>query len=133
MQVLLNTDANIDGGRAMADHVESVVKDALDRFAEHVTRVDAHLTDANSRQKTHPDEIHCTLEAKLIGLEPVVAKDHANTAHQAIRGATGKLQRAIGAALAKHDSRRHAASLSDREGTDPRSPPDDATPSGDAV
>lgn len=106
MQVILNTDHHVDGSHGMAEHLEAVVKDALSRFADQVTRVEAHLADANSHVKATPDEIHCTLEARLVGMEPVVVKDHAGTAHQAIHGAAGKLKRAVTTALAKHDSRR---------------------------
>ena len=109
MQVLLNTDPHVDGRHEMAEHLESVVKDALSRFGEHVTRVEAHLADANSHVKTGPDEIHCTLEARLVGLDPVVVKDHAGNAHQAIHGAVGKLKRAVATALAKQDPRRNTA------------------------
>ena len=109
MQVLLNTDPHTDGRHEMAAHLETVVKDALGRFGEQITRVEAHLADANSHVKASPDEIHCTLEARLVGLEPVVVKDHAGTAHQAIQGAVGKMKRAVTTALAKRDGDRHAA------------------------
>jgi hypothetical protein len=109
MQILLNTDPHTDGRDEMAHHLEAVVHDALDRFGEAITRVEAHLSDANSHVKAGPDDIHCTLEARLVGLDPVVVKDHAGNAHQAIRGAVGKLQRAVSNALAKHDPRRYAA------------------------
>jgi ribosome-associated translation inhibitor RaiA len=99
----------------MADHLETVVKDALGRFAEHITRVEAHLADANSHAKSTPDDIHCTLEARLVGMEPVVVKDHAGTAHQAIHGAVGKLKRAVTTALAKHDTRRGGSLPDDTE------------------
>lgn len=109
MQVLLNTDPNVDGSHQMAEHLESVVKDALGRFGEQVTRVEAHLADANSRAKANPDEIQCTLEARLVGLEPVIVKDHAGTAHQAIQGAVDKLKRAITTTLGKHSPRHDTA------------------------
>ncbi|QJC55474.1 hypothetical protein HC248_00754 [Polaromonas vacuolata] len=109
MQVLLHTDPHVDGGQPMADHLSSVVKDALGRFGEQITRVEAHLADENSHAKSTPDEIQCTLEARLVGLEPVVVKDRAATAHQAITGATGKLKRAVATVLEKHDPRRNAA------------------------
>lgn len=108
MQVLLNTDSNTDGRHEMSEHLESVVQDAMDRFAEHVTRVEAYLSDANSQAKGGPDQIHCTLEARLSRHEPVVVKDHAATAHQAINGAAAKLKRAVANVLGKHDPR-HAA------------------------
>lgn len=109
MQVLLNTDPHTDGRHEMAEHLESVVKDALGRFGEQITRVEAHLSDANSQAKASPDAIHCTLEARLVGHEPVVVKDHAGTAHQAINGAVGKLKRAVTTAMEKHDPRRNTA------------------------
>lgn len=109
MQVLLNTDPHTDGRHEMAEHLESVVKDALGRFGEQITRVEAHLSDANSHNKAGPDDIHCTLEARLVGLAPVVVKDHAGTAHQAINGAVGKLKRALATVMAKHDPRQNTA------------------------
>ena len=105
MQVLLHADPNTDGSRLMADHLESVVKRALGRFGERITRVQAHLSDVNSQAKAGADDIHCTLEASVVGLEPIVVKDHAGNAHQAIDGAARKLERAIGAALEKRDPR----------------------------
>ena len=108
MQVLLNTDPHTDGRHEMAEHLSSVVKDALGRFGEQITRVEAYLSDANSHAKAAPDEIHCTLEARVVGLEPVVVKSHAGSAHQALNAAAGKLQRAVATALGKHDPRRTA-------------------------
>lgn len=115
MQVLLNTDPHTDGRHEMAEHLEAVVRDALGRFGEQVTRVEAHLSDANSHNKTAPDEIQCTLEARLVGREAVVVKDRAVTAHQAIHGAVGKLKRAITTALEKHDPRRSTAPITAQE------------------
>lgn len=105
MQVLLNTDRNIEGGQEMAEHLTAVVKDAMARFGEHVTRVEAHIADDNGPEKTTPNEIQCTLSASLVGREPVVVKGRADSAHQAIAGAAGKLKRAVASALEKHDPR----------------------------
>jgi ribosome-associated translation inhibitor RaiA len=105
MQILLHADPHTDGSAPMAEHLQQVVKDALDRFGERVTRVEAHLSDANGPTKTSSDGIHCTLQARLVGEEPVVVKEHAANAHQAIAGAVRKLKRAVGTAIAKHDPR----------------------------
>ena len=102
MQVFLNTDPNVDGRHEMSAHLTNVVKDALGRFGEAVTRVEAHLADENSLAKPTPDEIQCTLEARLVGLDPVVVKHRAGNAHQAISGAVGKLKRSIATVLEKH-------------------------------
>lgn len=110
MQVLLNTDPHTDGSHLMAEHLEAVVKDTLGRFGERITRVEAHLSDAHGTAKAQPDEIHCVLEARLVGRDPVVVKDHAGNAHQAINGAVGKLLRAVAHTLDKqHDPRRVGA------------------------
>lgn len=125
MQILLHTDSHVDGNHPLADHLDTVVKEALGHFGERITRVEAHITDANSHAKTSPDDVHCTLEARLTGLDPVVVKDNAPSAHQAIHGAIGKLKRAVTTVLEKHDARRHATSLKDAA----RDPvPDEATP-----
>lgn len=105
MQVLLNTDIHIDGRQAMSDHLESVVKEALGHYGERITRVEAHVSDANGAAKAGPDDIHCTLEARPVSREPVVVKNRAGTAHQAIHGALRKLERALATAFEKHDPR----------------------------
>jgi ribosome-associated translation inhibitor RaiA len=107
MQVLLHSDPNTDGSHGMAEHLNDVVKDALGRFGERITRVEAQLSDANSQSKAGTNDIHCTLEARLVGFDPVVAKDHAGNAHQAIDGALRKLKRAVGTELEKHDTQGH--------------------------
>ena len=107
MHILLHSDSNTDGGRLMADHLQQVVQNAMSHFAERVTRVEAHLSDVNSHTKSSDGDIHCTLEARLVGLDAVVVKDHASNAHQAIEGAVRKLKRAVGTELAKHDRRGH--------------------------
>jgi fatty acid/phospholipid biosynthesis enzyme len=110
MQILLHSDPNTDGSVAMAEHLAAVVNDALRRFGERVTRVEAYLSDANSDAKSGADDIHCTMEARLVGLEPIVVKDHAGNAHQAIEGAVRKLKRAVGSEIDKHDPRGHHVS-----------------------
>lgn len=93
----------------MAEHLTTVVTDALGRFGEHITRVEAHIADENSHVKAAPDEIRCTLEARLVGRDPVVVKDRAGSVHQAINGAVGKLKRAVATVLEKQDPRRAAS------------------------
>ena len=126
MQVLLQADPNTDGRHKMHEHLEAVVNDALGRFRERITRVDAHLSDAHSAMKVGPDDVHCTLEAHLVGVGPIVVKDHAGNAHQAIDGAARKLKRAVASEIEKHDPRSHRA----RSGA-PIADPDAGAASGD--
>ena len=100
----------------------------MSRFGEHITRVEAHLSDANSAAKANPDEIHCTLEARLVHRDPIVVKDHAATAHQAINGAVGKLERAVATAIEKHDPRRARHPTTAAEGDPTTAAEGDPTP-----
>jgi ribosome-associated translation inhibitor RaiA len=111
MQVLLHADPHTDGSHLMAEHLSTVVKAAMGRFGERIMKVEAHLSDVNGQAKSSADEIHCTLEARLVGLDAVVVKDQAGNAHQAIEGALRKLKRAVGAEIAKHDPRGHRERL----------------------
>ncbi len=107
MQILLHSDPHTDGGQRMVDHLTVVVKAAMERYGERITRVEAHLSDVHEKARSSDDNIHCTLEARLVGMEPVVVKDQAGSAHQAIEGAVRKLQRAVGTEVAKHEPRGH--------------------------
>ena len=113
MQVILNTDPHVDGRHQMAEHLTSVITDAMGRFGEQITRVEAHISDENSHVKAGPDEIQCLLEARLVGRDPLVVKDRAASVHQAIHGAAGKLKRAVATVLEKNDPRRNAPPLAD--------------------
>jgi hypothetical protein len=107
MQVLLHADKNTDGSSAMAEHLNTVVSDALGRFGDRVTRVEAHLSDVNGEARIGPADILCLLEAHVIGEVPVVVQDQARNTHQAIAGAMRKLKRAVGTALARHHPGHH--------------------------
>jgi hypothetical protein len=120
MQVLLNTDPHTDGRQSMAQYLEAVVAESIGHYGERITRVEGHLSDANSSAKANIEEIHCTLEARLVGLDPVVVTDRAATAHQAIHGAVGKLERALSSVLGKHDLRRKARPSGDETGSEGR-------------
>ena len=109
MQIQLHSDPNTDGSQPMAEHVKTVVTNAMERFGERITSVEVHLSGVRSQGTSSADDIQCAMEARLAGLEPVVVKEHAGNAHQAIDGAVRKLKRAVGTALAKHDPRGHQA------------------------
>ena len=117
MQILLNTDPHTDGRQSMAEYLQAVVTESLGHYGERITRVEAHLSDANSPAKGNTDEIHCTLEARLAGLDPVVVTERAATAHQAIHGAVGKLERAVSSVFGKHDPRHKTRQPSDTTDT----------------
>ena len=87
----------------MSDLLSSVSKEALGQYGERITCVEAHLTDAKAAINGGLNDIHCMLEARPVGFEPVVVTDRAGTAHQAMQRALRKLQPAIASAFEKHD------------------------------
>ena len=94
MKVQLNTDVHIDGTEALAAQVIATVEQALERFSEHITRVEVHLSDENGA-KNGQDDQRCMLEARLEGRLPVAVTEHAATLEQAVHGAVQKLVRLL--------------------------------------
>jgi len=95
MQIEIHTDGNIDGNEALAARVSSVVESALQRFSEHVTRVNVHLSDENSDKKAGNDAMRCMMEARLEGRQPIAVTHQATTLDETVDGAADKLARLI--------------------------------------
>lgn len=95
MLVQINTDRNIEGTTALAQQAEAVVRNALDRFTDHLTRVEVHLSDVNSDQRVGPGDKRCLLEARLTSRPPIAVSHQASTVEQAMDGATQKMTRSL--------------------------------------
>lgn len=106
MQVLVNTDHNIDGHEALSARIESMLTRALARLKDHITRVDIHLSDENSDKKGGGLDMRCVIEARVEGRPPVAVTHHAATVDQAVSGATDKLTRSLDHSLGRARSRR---------------------------
>src|SRR3569833_359754 len=89
MQVLVNSDHNITGDLELTARVESIVSDAVGRFAERITKVEAFLSDSISSKHGARDK-QCVLEARVAGAHSVVATNEAPTLLEAIEGAADK-------------------------------------------
>ncbi|MBA3032570.1 MAG: HPF/RaiA family ribosome-associated protein [Gammaproteobacteria bacterium] len=94
MQVLINTDHNIEGYEALTTHLKGLVESAMNRISAHVTRVECHLTDENGHKSGGNDK-RCVMEARLQGHQPIAVTHHAATVHQAVDGAAQKLTRLV--------------------------------------
>ena len=106
MQININTDKSIQRSAGLDEHVETAVKAAIDRFGEHITRVEVHLSDDNGQKA---GGLRCMLEARVTGYQPIAVTNHATNVHQAITGAADKLKRAIDSALGRlHDKNLHS-------------------------
>jgi ribosome-associated translation inhibitor RaiA len=122
MKIQLNTDVHIDGKEALAAQVSATVEQALDRFSEHITRVEVHLADENGGKSGQKDH-RCMLEARLEGRQPVAVTEHAATLEQAVQGAAQRLAHLLDSTLGRmHEHRgEHGKRASDptSPGTEP--------------
>jgi len=109
MKIQFNTDANIHGTEALASQVSATITDALERFEDHITRVEVHLSD-ESRGKVGQHDHRCMLEARLEGRTPVAVTQHAPTLDQAVEGAVGKLSRLLDSTFGRLQDQREKAS-----------------------
>ncbi len=100
MKIQINTDSHITGREALAQQAEATVTSALGHLAEHITRVEVHLSDQNGN-KTGGRDKRCLMEARLEGHQPIAVTDEAETIGQAIDGAADKLKSALDSTLGR--------------------------------
>ncbi|MFC7422579.1 ribosomal subunit interface protein [Nocardia tengchongensis] len=89
MQIQVFADRNVGGG-AIAQDATGTIAAVLDRFADHLTRVEAHITDVNGHKGGSEDK-KCTLEARPKGQPPVATTHRAATAEDAYTGAADSM------------------------------------------
>ena len=105
MQVQVETDNHVEGRERLIEHVEGVIRDAVDRYEDQVTHVEAHLGDVNSGDKSGAADMRCMFEARLAGLKNIAVKHQAESLHLAIEGAADKLTKALESTLGKMQDR----------------------------
>ena len=101
MQVQINSDRNIQADERLAEFVRETLHTKLSRFADHVTRIEVHLSDENGSTKHEGNDKRCLLEARPEGMEPIAITEHAATVGRAVTGAADKLQRKLSSAIGK--------------------------------
>ncbi len=118
MKIQLNTDVHIDGTEALAARVGATIEQALERFGDHITRVEVHQSDENGGKSGQQDH-RCMLEARLEGRQPMAVTEHAATLEQAVHGAVQKLAHLLNSALGRLHDNRAKASGPPPSGTEP--------------
>jgi len=101
MQIQVNTDKNIEGTEALKQQVVSTLERILDRFSNHITRVELHLSDENSASKDTSKDKRCLLEVRVAGMQPVSVTDLGDSVDQVVTGAARKMVSALDSALGK--------------------------------
>jgi ribosome-associated translation inhibitor RaiA len=102
MQVLVNSDHHVTGSESVSERVETVVRDAVGRFADRITRIEVHLNDVNGAKLGENDK-RCMMEARVGGLKPIAVTAYAGSLAEAINSAADKLERALESTLGRLD------------------------------
>ena len=100
MQVLVNSGKHVDTSMAFKTDIRSRVQDKLQRYEDHLTRVEIHLSDENAL-KSGPQDKRCKVEARMKGRDPMTVSYDASELQQAIEGAMNKLTSALDRNLGK--------------------------------
>ena len=101
MQVLVNCDDPICCDSELIQRVEGVIAGKLERFGEHLSRVEVRLKDLHSDNPGDRDKV-CSVEVRLaVGVAPVTIEQGAPTLAEAIHGAVMPARAAGGAPVAR--------------------------------
>ncbi|MFT3980028.1 MAG: HPF/RaiA family ribosome-associated protein [Ferruginibacter sp.] len=100
MLIQINTDRNIESSAALIAHFSELIKETLTRYDEHITRVEAHLSDENGSKDNGADK-KCVLETKIKGGSPIVVTTVESTPHIAVKSAAEKVAALLEKSLEK--------------------------------
>ena len=101
MKVQINF-GDIETSQTLADHVMQAIERALVRFADRVTRIEAHLRD-DKKKRRGPDDHRCLLEARLAGDKPLAVEARADDIYKAVTECAEKLGRAVERRVERRD------------------------------
>ena len=94
MTIQINTDNNLNVHEAFGNKLDDLLSEKLNRYSEHITRLEVHLSDENG-SKVGINDKKCLLEARLEGRQPIAVTQVANNYEQAVHGAIDKLKSSL--------------------------------------
>lgn len=102
MQIQINT-SGLKSTDAIDAHIENELANSLTKYQDRITRVEVHLHDENAHK--HGVDKRCVMEARPAGHQPVTVSHDSEDMYEAIRRASGKLERALSHVFGKLDAR----------------------------
>ncbi|SEG40665.1 hypothetical protein SAMN05421847_2239 [Halpernia humi] len=94
MEILINTDHNIDGKEKMIAYYKDEVAHYFERFSDYLTRIEVKISDENS-DKSGVNDKRCILEARIKGMPPIAVTSHGETVEKAFVAATNKMKTSL--------------------------------------
>ncbi|MBN2041497.1 MAG: HPF/RaiA family ribosome-associated protein [Spirochaetes bacterium] len=105
MHIQINTGHNIKIHNTLIDKVSGIIRNSLSRFSSHITRVNVHLRDENSKRMAGHDVMRCMIEAHLEGRHPIAVTHQAAGLEKAVKGTSDKLAGMIGTIVERMHNR----------------------------
>jgi ribosomal subunit interface protein len=100
MEIQIRHDATIPGNENLADRVRATIEGALERYADRITTIQAHLADENG-PKRGGDEYRCAIEVHVKGRKPIAVTHKDTTFELAVEMAADKMARMLDSQLEK--------------------------------
>jgi hypothetical protein len=100
MKILINSDSSIAMDARLVKLIMREATELLDRFSDHLTRVEIHLTDID-RGKTGRVDKRCLVEVRVAGMKPIVTSTQTREIETAVNQALRKTVRALNTSLGK--------------------------------
>ena len=100
MIIQLNTDKHISGTENLESFVAEKANHTLKHYADHVTRVEVHLSDQNA-DKGGADDILCKVEARVEGMQPIITESKSNSKEKALSEALNKMKSSLSKVIGK--------------------------------
>ena len=104
MNVQINNQDRFTLTDALRQHLDNELETVEKRYGERITNLAVYLSDENG-PKGGDDKV-CKLEAHPRGMEPVAVSDVNADGYLAIKGAVGKLKKALEHRIGRQESTR---------------------------
>lgn len=100
MEILINTDHNIEGTAQMRVYFQEQIETQFERFREHLSRIEVKISDENGDKKSENDK-RCVLEARIKGMQPIAVTSFGNTVEKAFNTAADKMKTSLDSTIGK--------------------------------
>ena len=100
MIIQLNTDKNLSVHEAFGAQLHDLLSKELNRFSEHISRLEVHLSDENGGKDGQNDK-RCLIEARLEGRQPIAVTANADTHEHSVAQAIEKLKNSLDTILGR--------------------------------
>jgi len=91
MIIQINTDKTLNGDNRHQEYFSTQIKETLERFEDHITRIEVHLKDENGKKEGVNNKT-CVLEARLKGKQPIAVTTEADSVEKAVSNALDKMK-----------------------------------------